>query len=67
MKCIKCMELLTVVILPILVVSKELLHGKYGARCLWQRFCDQIGEGGEAARSTAARGERKVYEDRITG
>ena len=47
-------------------VVKELLHGKRGVRCLWQRFCDQIGEGGEAVRSAAARGERKAYEDRIT-
>ena len=42
-------------------VVKELLHGKYGIRCMWQRLCNQIGEGVAAARSIAARGERKVH------
>ena len=43
---------------------KELLHGKIGVRCMWQRFCGQIGGGVAAARAEKdPRG--KIYEDRI--
>ena len=50
-------------------VVKELLHGKYGVRCLWQRFCDQIGdrEGVAAARSAVGKVRERLTRTRYNG
>lgn len=50
-------------------VVKELLHGKYGVRCLLQRFCVQIGdhEGVTAARSAVGKVRERLTRTRYIG